>query len=94
MKLEVERSCDFSEAGLCPNPRPPQLQLLFIMALPKGMRYLAGATFCIFVYLFVQILKAPGSEKPVEIPSKVPTNKFGDWDHDPQLDRKAAWDMV
>ncbi|KAI4672128.1 uncharacterized protein J4E78_000628 [Alternaria triticimaculans] len=56
------------------------------MALPKGMRYLAGATFCIFVYLFVQILKAPGSEKPVEIPSKVPTNKFGDWDHDPQLD--------
>jgi mannosyltransferase len=64
------------------------------MALPKSMRYLAGATFCIFVYLFVQILKAPGSETPVEIPSKLPTNKLGDWDHDPQLDRKLLRNML
>ena len=57
------------------------------MALPKGMRYLAGATICIFIYLFVQILK-PGSETPIQIPSKLPINKLGDWDHDPQLDRE------
>jgi mannosyltransferase len=58
------------------------------MALPKSMRYLAGATVCIFLYLFLQILKTPGSETPIEIPSKVATNKAGDWDHDPQLDRE------
>jgi mannosyltransferase len=58
------------------------------MALPKSMRYLAGATFCIFVYLFVQILKTQSSETPIEIPSKLPINKVGNWDHDPQLDRE------
>ena len=48
------------------------------MALPKSMRYLAGATVCIFVYLFVQILKTQSSETPIEIPSKLPTNKVDD----------------
>jgi hypothetical protein len=94
VKLDVERSRDFSEAGHCPNPSATATQLLFTMALPKSMRYLAGATFCIFVYLFVQILKAPGSDTPVEIPSKLPTNKLGDWDHDPQLDRKLLRSRV
>ena len=58
------------------------------MALPKSMRYLAGATVCLFLYLSVQILKTSSSETPIEIPSKLPTNKLGDWDHDPQLDRE------
>jgi hypothetical protein len=58
------------------------------MALPKSMRYLAGATVCIFVYLFVQILKTPSSETPIKIPSKLPNGKLGDWNHDPQLDRE------
>lgn len=82
----------FLRRDIVPTPQPPHL--LFTMALPKGMRYLAGATFCIFIYLFVQILKAPGSETPVEIPSKLPTNKVGDWDHDPQLDRKIPYHVV
>lgn len=58
------------------------------MALPKGVRYLAGATICVFLYLFVQILRTPGSETPIQIPNKLPSNQLGDWDHDPQLDRK------
>jgi hypothetical protein len=62
------------------------------MALPKSMRYLAGATICVFVFLFVQIFKSPGSDTPIEFPSsKTPTTKEnGDWDHDPQLDRMAT----
>jgi mannosyltransferase len=64
------------------------------MALPKGMRYLAGATLCVFLYLFVQILKTPGSETPIQIPNKLPTNKLGDWDHDPQLDRKRLFCLL
>ena len=75
----------FRGGTLVPTPRP--LQPLIKMALPKSMRYLAGATICVFLYLFVQILK-PGSETPIQIPSKLPTNQAGDWDHDPQLDRK------
>ncbi|CBY01684.1 hypothetical protein IAQ61_003491 [Plenodomus lingam] len=61
------------------------------MALPKGMRFLAGATFCIFIYMFVQMMKSPGSEGSLKVPSKSPADAgrktWGDWDHDPQLDR-------
>jgi hypothetical protein len=57
----------------------------FTMALPKSMRYLAGATICVLVFLFVQILKAPAGE--VVVPSKIPLSKDGEWDHDPQSDR-------
>lgn len=52
------------------------------------MRYLAGATICVFLYLFMQIMKTPGSEPPIEIPNKLPDSKLNNWDHDPQLDRK------
>jgi mannosyltransferase len=55
------------------------------MALPKSMRYLAGATIVVLVFLFVQILKAPAGE--VVVPSKIPLSKEGEWDHDPQSDR-------
>ena len=62
------------------------------MALPKSIRYLAGATVCVFLYLFVQILKGPGSEGVLQIPTRLPTTtggkNFADWDHDPQLDRE------
>jgi mannosyltransferase len=49
------------------------------------MRYLAAATICVLVFLFIQILKAPSGE--VVIPNKVPLSKDGNWDHDPQSDR-------
>lgn len=52
------------------------------------MRVLAGATMCIFVFLFVKILNAPSSAGELQVPTKVPLSKDGQWDHDPQLDRK------
>jgi mannosyltransferase len=58
------------------------------MALPKSMRYLAGATICVFVFLFVQILKAPSAGE-LQVPSKVPLTKDGKWS-DPQLERRFA----
>jgi len=62
------------------------------MAIPKAIRYLAGATVCLFVYLFLQILDAPQADV------RLPTNKFplpslpkyGGADRDPQLDRMPA----
>lgn len=58
------------------------------MALPKSMRYLAGATICVFVFLFIQILKAPTADE-LQVPNRIPLSKDGKWDHDPQLDRKC-----
>ena len=64
------------------------------MALPKSIRYLAGATLCVFAYLFVQILKGSGSEIELQFPNKLPSapgrKNFADWDHDPQLDRRET----
>jgi len=64
------------------------------MALPKPMRYLAAVTLCIFVYLFAQILSKPGPEGTLQVPDKsrlaTDSKHWGDWDHDPQQDRKAA----
>jgi mannosyltransferase len=64
------------------------------MALPKSMRYLAAATLCIFVYLFVQLLhtpqadvRLPGSSSRSRTPSLF---KHGQADRDPQLDRKFS----
>jgi mannosyltransferase len=65
------------------------------MALPKSMRYLAAATLCIFVYLFVQLLHTP--QTSLRLPSSShdrPSSLFkhGQGDRDPQLERKfAAW---
>lgn len=60
------------------------------MALPKSMRYLAAATLCIFVYLFLQLLATP--DAALQLPaSKPPTSKHGEWHHDPQLDRTSAF---
>ncbi len=60
------------------------------MALPRGMRYLAGATICMFLYLFTQILKSPGSEIEMQLPSKLPDRrpgiKLSDWNLPPQID--------
>lgn len=58
------------------------------MALPKSMRILAGATICVFVFLFFQILKAPSAGE-LQVPNKVPLSKDGQWDHDPQQDRMS-----
>lgn len=58
------------------------------MALPKSMRYLAGATICVFIFVFVQLLRAPPAGG-LQVPSKVPLSKEGDWDES-QLDRKSA----
>lgn len=41
------------------------------MAVPKSLRYLAGATVCIFVYVFVQLLKSP--QTSLELPTRLPT---------------------
>lgn len=61
---------------------------LLNMALPKSMRYLAGATLCIFLYLFVQLTHSPRTE--IELPSSKPSLfKPGGGDHDPQLDRRT-----
>jgi mannosyltransferase len=60
------------------------------MALPKSMRYLAAATLCIFVYLFVQLLHTSPTE--LHIPTGNPSaSQHGqvDPDRDPQLDRTA-----
>lgn len=57
------------------------------MALPKSMRYLAAATLCIFVFIFVQLLNAPQTEL------RLPNSRAGAHhgkdvgDRDPQLDR-------
>lgn len=59
------------------------------MALPKSMRILAAATMCIFVFLFVKILNAPSLEE-LQVPAKVPPSKDGQWERDPQLDRKST----
>jgi hypothetical protein len=58
------------------------------MALPKSMRYLAAATLCIFVYLFVQLLHSPQTE--LLIPNSKPSTQHAQGDRDPQLDRKRA----
>jgi hypothetical protein len=68
----------------CPPPR-------HIMALPKSMRILAGATICVFLFLFVKILNAP-SGGGLQVPTKVPLSKDGQWDHDPQSDRMSIRD--
>jgi hypothetical protein len=57
------------------------------MALPKSMRYLAAATLCIFVYLFVQLLHSPQTE--LLIPNSKPSTQHVQGDRDPQLDRKT-----
>jgi mannosyltransferase len=59
------------------------------MTLPRGMRYLAAATLCIFVYLFVQILHAPQAELrlPASGSNKPAGFQQGQRDHDPLLDR-------
>lgn len=64
---------------------PPHSQ--DIMALPKSMRILAGATICVFLFLFVKIMNAPSAGE-LQVPTKVPLSKDGQWDHDPQEDRK------
>lgn len=58
------------------------------MALPKSMRILAGATMCVFIFLFVKILNAPSAGE-LQVPPKAPISKDGQWDRDPQLDRKS-----
>jgi mannosyltransferase len=58
------------------------------MALPKSMRILAGATICVFLFLFVKILNAPPAGE-LQVPTKVPLSKDGQWDHDPQSDRMS-----
>jgi mannosyltransferase len=58
------------------------------MALPKSMRYLAAATLCIFVYLFVQLLHSPQTE--LLIPNNKPSTQHVHGDRDPLLDRKPA----
>lgn len=63
------------------------------MALPKSMRILAGATICVFIFLFVKILNAPSAGE-LQVPTKVPLAKDGQWDHDPQLDRKSTRDAL
>lgn len=55
------------------------------MALPKSMRILAGATMCVFIFLFVKILNAPSAGE-LQVPPKAPISKDGQWDRDPQLD--------
>lgn len=64
------------------------------MALPKAMRYLAGVTLCIFVYLFAQIQRTSGLDNVLQMPdkSRLAANgkNLGDWDHDPQQDRTAT----
>ena len=61
------------------------------MALPKSMRILAGATICVFLFLFVKIMNAPSAGE-LQVPTKVPLSKDGQWDHDPQEDRKYILD--
>lgn len=56
------------------------------MALPRGMRILAGATLCILLFLVVELFW--GEQREMEMPAKAPEpQKFVDWDHDPQQDR-------
>lgn len=57
------------------------------MALPKSMRYLAAATLCIFVFIFVQLLNAPQTE--LHLPNSGTGAYHGKYvgDRDPQLDR-------
>jgi mannosyltransferase len=57
------------------------------MALPKGMRYLAAATLCIFLYLFVQLLHTPHTEIQL-LTTKPSVFRHGGEDRDPQLDRE------
>jgi hypothetical protein len=56
------------------------------------MRYLAAATLCIFVYLFLQLLHTPQTE--IHLPSsgssssgRLPGLQHSTLDRDPQLDR-------
>jgi mannosyltransferase len=58
------------------------------MALPTSMRYLAAATVCILVYLFLQLVYAPQPEMQVPT-SKLPGLKHGNADREPQLDRTS-----
>jgi len=60
--------------------------VLLIMALPKLMRLIAGATVLIMCFMLLQILRAPAQ---IDLPTSgsKPT-KLKEWDHDPQLDRK------
>lgn len=59
------------------------------MALPRAIRLLAAATICVFLFLFLQMLRAePGA---IRLPDsghrgKESNNKLQKWDHDPQLD--------
>jgi hypothetical protein len=63
------------------------------MAVPKAIRYLAGATVCLLVYLFLQMLDAPQTE--IRLPStKLPLLKHGEWDHDPQRERKTHLSLL
>jgi hypothetical protein len=73
--------------GLCSRSRSVHAVTVCNMALPKSMRYLAAATVCIFVYLFLQILHAPQTE--IHLPtSKLPGLKYSNTDREPQLDRQ------
>lgn len=55
------------------------------------MRYLAAATVCIFLFLFLQLLRSPPPQTEIRVPStKVALTKHGEWDHDPQLDRTTT----
>lgn len=58
------------------------------MALPKSVRALAGVTMLIFVYLVVQIFRAPGQIKG-------PDNdgSLDDMIRDPNLDGKTRLDI-
>lgn len=62
------------------------------MALPRAIRLLAAATICVFLFLFLQMLRAePGA---IRLPDsghrgKESNNKLQKWDHDPQLDRTS-----
>jgi mannosyltransferase len=59
------------------------------MALPKPIRFLAAVTLCIFVFMFLQILRGP-SDTNLNLPStlsSLPSLKSGTW-RDPQLDRR------
>jgi hypothetical protein len=65
----------------------------YTMALPKSMRILAGATLCVFIFLFVKILNAPSAGE-LQVPTKVPLSGDGQWERDAQLDRKAIRSML
>jgi mannosyltransferase len=59
------------------------------MALPKSMRYLAAATLCIFVYMFLQVFRTSqdANLKLTSTLPSLPSLKSGSW-RDPQLDRR------